>query len=360
MTTTTTAPDKTPAPRVVARRPQRLTRGPAVWVAASAALILAATVALGAGDYGLSPGRILATLTGHGEPLEELVVYQLRLPRLVLGLAVGAMLGISGAITQTTARNGLASPDLLGVTNGASAGAVAVIVLGGGTGGGLTSVLGGLGVTAAALIGGLASAALVGVLLYLTSGGALQVVLVGVGVSAFFSGLTSWLLVEASIDDAERASAWLMGSLGGGRSMTEATLALGALAVAVAILVPTARSLGALQLGRDQATALGYDVAKSSAAVLLAAVILASVAATVAGPIGFIALVAPHVSRLASGAPRAPLPLVAIVGAALVVGSDVVARLVIAPLTLPTGSVTALVGAPFLVWLLVRDRKAGS
>ncbi|MGO2658675.1 FecCD family ABC transporter permease [Mycetocola reblochoni] len=333
----------------------RLARRPLAVGAVAAAITAAlAVVSLGSGEYPIAPDRILATLAGSGEATETLVVTELRLPRLLLGLVVGAMLGLSGALVQTTARNALASPELLGVTGGASVGAVAVIVLGGT--GGFASALDGVGTTAAALVGGLLSAAVVAAVLRATSGGALQLVLVGVGVSATVGGLTSWLIVEASIDDAERASAWLMGSLGG-RGAEELHLAAITLALVVVALLPLAPALPSLHLGGDTARTLGHRVGPATTGLLLLAVALASVAAATAGPIGFVALVAPHLARLAGAAPRAPLLLSAIVGAALVTASDLVARAAFAPLTLPTGAVTAIVGAPFLVWLLLRQRK---
>lgn len=328
-----------------------------IWVGllATSVVVVLAVASLSSGELALSPSRTVAALLGFGDAQSTLVVRRLRLPRLLLGLLVGAMLGISGALVQTTARNALASPDLLGVTGGASTAAVAVIVLGGSTG--FATVLQGLGTTAAALVGGLLAAGVVGAVLRFTRGGPLQLILVGIGVSALFSGLTSWLVVEASIDDAERASAWLMGSLGG-RGMDEVALATIALAAVGIVLVPLAPRLSAMQLGSDAARALGHDVTRVGAVLLLCSVVLASVAAAVAGPIGFVALVAPHLARLASAAPRAPLGLSALLGAALVLGSDLLARAAFAPLTLPTGAVTAIVGAPFLVWLLVRQRRS--
>lgn len=339
------------AGRISARISSRTLLCTAVVLTAAIAIVV---VSLGAGDFPIPPDRIIAALAGGGSAQESLIVLQLRLPRVLLALLVGALLALSGAIVQTTARNALASPDLLGVTGGASAAAVAVIVLGGSTG--FSSVLQAVGTTTAALVGGLAAAAIVAAVLRGTRGGALQIILVGVGVSALFSGLTSWLVVEASIDDAERASAWLMGSVGG-RGVEEVWLAAGALAAVLVLLIPLSSRLGALQLGADAASSLGHDVRRVSTALLLASVVLASIAAAVAGPIGFIALVAPHIARFGSGASRPPLGLSAAVGGTLVVGSDLIARTLFAPLVLPTGAVTAIVGAPFLLWLLIRERK---
>ena len=331
-------------------------RGRIVLVSVIAAVlaIALAVIALGIGDFRATPARVIEVLLGGGERAERLVILNIRLPRIVIAIFVGACLAISGAIIQTTARNSLASPDLLGVTTGAGAGAVAVIVLGGG--GEAVGILRTLGVPAAALIGGFAAAALVAILLRISGASGLRPILVGIGVSAFFGGLTSWMLIAASIDDAERATAWLTGSLGG-RSWPEVTTVGIALALSVIVLVPLAARLPTLELGSDVAGSLGVRVPATTIALLAAAVVLAAVPASAVGPIGFVALVAPHLARLACATPRPPLVASALIGALLLLASDLVARVAFAPILLPTGAVTALVGAPFLVWLLVRSRK---
>jgi iron complex transport system permease protein len=332
----------------------------------SAAAVIAITVvSLGVGDFRVSPARVVEILLGGGDRRDQLVIWQIRLPRTLLAIVVGAALALSGAIVQTTARNGLASPDLLGVTAGASAGAVAVIVLGGtaavsgGTGSAastLAGILGFVGVPLAALIGGFAAAAIVALILRITGATGLRPLLVGVGISAFFGGLTSWMLIIASIDTAARANVWLTGTLTGRSWFEVATVAAPVVLVAL-VLVPLATRLPTIELGSDMASSLGVRVTRSTAGLLSLAVVLAAVCASAAGPIGFIALVAPHLARLACNAPRPPLGATALIGAALLLASDLVARTVVAPILLPTGAVTALVGAPFLVWLLVRSRK---
>jgi len=320
-----------------------------------------AVVSLGIGDFSVSPARVVEILAGQGDRRESLVILGIRLPRILLAIVVGMALALSGAIVQTIARNGLASPDLLGVTSGAGAGAVAVIVIGSVSsenvaGGEAIGILRTLGVPMAALIGGFAAAALVAVVLRLTGAAGLRPILVGVGVSAFFGGLTSWMLVIANIDDAAQANAWLTGSLGG-RSWPEVATVGFVTLVVVIVLVPLATSLPSLELGMDVARSLGVRVQLSTTLLLAAAVVLAAITSSAVGPIGFVALVAPHLARLATGAPRAPLAVSAVVGAFVVLASDLVARTVAAPILLPTGAVTAVVGAPFLVWLLVRSRK---
>ena len=325
-----------------------------------AAIIAAALciVSLGIGDLALPPGRVLEVLSGGGTRQEQLVVITLRLTRAMLGLLVGAMLAVSGAIVQTTTRNGLASPDLLGITSGAGAAAVAVIILGGSSTSatGATSLLHALNTSGAALVGGLTAAITVAAILRMTSGGRLQMLLVGVGTSALFSGLTSWMLIAASIEDAEKANAWLAGSLNG-RGTEEVVMAALTLSIIAIVLVPLSTRIPALNLGTDMAIALGQNAQRSRGALLLCAIMLASISSAVAGPIGFVALVAPHIAQRAAGSPRPPLLASAMIGSAIVTASDLLARTLAAPILLPTGAVTAIIGAPFLIWLLVRQGK---
>ncbi|MWV51148.1 iron chelate uptake ABC transporter family permease subunit [Rathayibacter sp. VKM Ac-2803] len=327
-------------------------------VAATASILAVgiAVLSLGVGDVPLPADRVLEILLGGGSAQEELIVLQLRLPRAVLALLIGLALGVSGAIVQTTARNALASPDLLGVTAGASAGAVAVIVLGG-SGGRVAGVLRSAGIPVAAVVGGLLAAALVAAVLRIVHSGGVQPLLVGVGVSAFFGGLVSWMLIAADIDDAARANVWLTGSLNN-RGWPE-SLAVAVVVVLVMLaLAPLAARIPALTLGLEVARTLGVRTTSTVVALLVLSVLLVSAATAAAGPIAFVALVAPHLSRMLARASRAPLPAAGAIGAVLVVASDLLARIALAPLILPVGAVTAAIGAPFLLWLLVRRRTA--
>lgn len=355
------APPRLTAPQTLRAGPVSLRWSPrtaVVTLIAGLAALGAAILSLGIGEITVGPCRVLATLLGNGTAEEDLVVLTLRLNRTLLGLLVGAMLALSGAIVQTTTRNGLASPDLLGVTAGAGTGAVAVIVLGGtgATASAMPTLLTGLGTSVAAVAGGLLAALTVTAILRIASGGGLQMLLIGVGTSALFSGLTSWMLITASIDEAARANMWLAGSLNG-RGPVEVVLAALTLLTVAAVLVPLSTRIPGLHLGADLASALGQDVRRSRGGLLLISVVLASVASAVAGPIGFVALVAPHIAHRAARAPRPPLAASALIGAAIVVGSDLLARTLAAPILLPTGAITAVVGAPFLIWLLVRQGK---
>jgi len=319
-----------------------------------ALVVLMAAVNIGRGDFPISLGDVLAALVGGGDRAQRFIVLQLRLPRTLTGVLVGAALGLAGALTQSVTRNPLASPDLLGVTSGASATAVAVIALGGGSGAAV-GVLAAFGVPLAALLGGLLAAAVVYGLAYRRGVVSDRLVLVGVGVNAVAIAITSWLLVVANINQAAQATVWLTGSLNA--SGWAQVVPVG---VAFAVLVPTALvlafGLGALQLGDDTASSLGLPVNRSRIALGLVGMTLAAVAAAGAGPIGFVALVVPQVCLRMVGAARPPLLTSAVYGALLTVTADLIARTVL-PRELPVGIITAVLGTPYLLYLLSRRNR---
>ncbi|GAB2690713.1 FecCD family ABC transporter permease [Thalassiella azotivora] len=330
----------------------------AVVVAALAAVAVLASLSMAVGDYPITPWRVLQVLLGGGEPFEQVVVTGLRAPRTVTGLVVGAALAVAGALMQAVVRNPLASPDLLGVTAGAGAGAVAVIVLAGS--GGLAGGLAGqVGVPAAALAGGTVAAALVYGLAWRQGVDGYRFVLVGVALASALFAVVSWLLVLADIKDATRATVWLTGSLNA-RGWPEALPVVVGLVVLLPLAVVLGARLGVLQLGDDVARSLGLGVERVRFTLLAVSVLLASLATAAAGPVAFVALVSPQVARLLARTPRPPLVASALVGAALVTASDLVARELL-PVQLPVGIVTAVVGAPYLLWLLARaSRKASA
>ena len=315
-------------------------------------VVLVAAVNLGRGDFPIPVVDVLRTLAGAGTPAQEFIVLELRLPRILTGLLVGAALALSGAITQAVARNPLASPDILGVTAGASTVAVAVIVLGGV---GTSTVGAYVGLPVAALIGGLGTAALVYALAHRNGIEGYRLVLVGVGVGAVASALTSWLLIRAEIWEAARATVWLTGSLNG--RGWEHVLPVG---LALFVLVPVALVLGSglnlLQLGDEVARGLGQRVDLARGALIIVAVVLAAVATASAGPIFFVALVVPQVAARLVGAARPPLVASAVLGALLTSLSDLIARTALG-VELPVGVVTAVLGAPYLLYLLSRRNR---
>jgi len=316
--------------------------------------VLMAAVNIGRGDFPISVLEVLAVLVGGGDSAQQFIVLELRLPRSLTAVLVGSALGLSGAITQAVARNPLASPDILGVTAGASAAAVVLIVLGGSSAA-VASVGSLVGLPIAALVGGLVTAALVYGLAWRNGIEGYRLVLVGVGIGAVAAAITSWMLVYAEINDAARATVWLTGSLNarGWEHVVPVGIAL-ALLVPIGLLLTFA--LGALQMGDDTARGLGVHVDRARSALLLTAVGLAAVATASAGPIGFVALVVPQICLRMIGAARPPLLASAVYGALLILGSDLVARTML-PVELPVGIITAIIGAPYLIWMLARGRR---
>jgi iron complex transport system permease protein len=305
---------------------------------------------LAVGDFPVPVRDVIATLAGGGDGGSTFIVRTLRLPRGLAALAVGAAFGISGAIFQRLARNPLASPDVIGVNAGAALAAVFAIVVAGRSG---------LDITVAALAGGAVAAAAVYGLAWRGGVTGYRLVLVGIGVTAVLSAGTGYLLTQARIYEAREAMVWLTGSLNG-RGWDHVR----PLAVALAVLVPLALALGRhlrmLELGDDSARGLGLAVERSRAALLVVAVALAAIATAAAGPIGFVALVAPQIARRLVHARTVALLPSAAVGALLMTAADLVGRRIFAPSELPVGIVTALLGAPYLLILLARAHRIGA
>lgn len=333
------------------RRPARVL----VAVVLAVALFLLFCLDVGRGDYPLSIPDVVNVLLGGGSRIERFVVTDLRLPRALTGILVGAALAVSGALMQSVTRNALASPDILGITSGASVAAVSLIVLGGS--GAAVGVLATLGVTVAALVGGLLTAALVYLLSWRSGVQGMRLVLVGIAINAMMVALIGWMLVNADINDVSRAQLWLTGTLSGATWTQVWPVTVTVAVLGLAALVMSLR-LSAMRLGADMARSLGVDVQRSQALLLILSVAMAAVATSVAGPIGFIALAAPQIAVRLTRSAEPPLVASALVGAVVVVGSDLIARTVL-PVELPVGIVTSVLGGPFLLYLLVRvNRKA--
>ncbi|QFG23273.1 iron chelate uptake ABC transporter family permease subunit [Actinomadura sp. WMMB 499] len=321
----------------------------------AAAAFLVFCLSISFGDFSLGLPRVVATIFGRGERVDRFVIMDLRMPRALAGLIVGIALGVSGAITQSVARNPLASPDVLGITGGAGAVAVFLVTVSGGTS---AAILNTVGLSAAALAGGLGTGLLVYFLAWRRGIDGFRLVLIGISVSAVMQAITNWLLVTADIRDVARAQAWLVGSLDG-RSWNEVWTALCCTLVLLVIVAGAAFQFRPLQFGDEVAAGLGVRYSRVRAVMLLCAVLLAGTAVSAAGPVPFVALVAPQVAMRLARRPTPPLVVSGLVGAVLLIGADVVARTAL-PVTLPVGVVTAAIGGPFLVYLLVRAnlRKA--
>ncbi|ACZ83866.1 FecCD family ABC transporter permease [Streptosporangium roseum] len=320
----------------------------------AAATFLAFCLSIGLGDFPIGLPQVVATLLGQGERVDEFVIMDLRMPRALAGLVVGIALGVSGAITQSIARNPLASPDILGITGGASAVAVFLVTVSGGAAAAITNSV---GLSAAALAGGLGTGLLVYFLAWRRGIDGLRLILIGISVSAVMEAITAWLLVTADIKDVARAQAWLVGSLDS-RSWGEVEVALWCTLALMAVVSCVAFHLRPLHFGDEVAAGLGVRYSTVRAVLLLCAVLLAGTAVSAAGPVPFVALVAPQVAMRLSRYPTPPLVASGLMGALLLVGADLVARTAL-PITLPVGVVTAAIGGPFLVYLLVRANLKG-
>lgn len=315
---------------------------PLVLVAAIIGLVYAS---LAVGAFGAAPANVLSALAGGDD---RFTVLRLRLPRVVLAILVGACLGVAGTIFQTLLSNPLASPDLIGVSQGASAAAVAAILLGG---------LSGAAVSLFAFAGAVAVAALITLLSWRHGISSYRFVLIGIGVAFVVQAFLGYLLTRAEVRDAQSALVWLVGSIGTPGWDEIAITALGALVLAVALL-PLAPQLRMLQLGDDTATGLGVAVTRSRILLTLVAVGFSAVAVAVAGPVLFVAFVAGPIAKRLTRSSGAALVASALVGAFVVIAADFVGQRAIADVRVPVGVVTSLIGAPYLLWLLARDNRS--
>jgi iron complex transport system permease protein len=306
-------------------------------------------VLIGTGDYRIAPLDVLRSLTGHGNPGQDFVVRQLRLPRVVVALLVGASLGMAGAAFQTVSRNPLGSPDVIGFGQGSAAGALIVIVLLKGPA---------YQVAIGAVAGGLITGLAVYLLAWKRGVHGYRLVLVGIGASAVLAAVNSYLLVKADFVDAARAVVWITGSLDG-RDWDQVWPLLGACVVLMPILLGQSRALRITEMGDDAAYALGVRVERTRMVAVLAAVLLTASATAAAGPVAFIALTAPQLARRLTRAPGVALLPSALMGAALLVAADWAAQRAFGSGQLPVGAATGVLGGGYLLWLLVTERKAG-
>ena len=312
-------------------------------------LVLAAVLAFAAsitiGDHPITLEKVFEVFMGGGTRLQRTVVLKWRLHRAVAAVAVGLALGLAGALTQSVTRNPLASPDVLGISQGASACAVTIIVLGSGT-------MGLVSLPVAALIGSTLAAVVIWLLGSRRGMDTFRLVLSGIMITALLQSYITWLLLRADISDAAIAKTWLTGSL----VASSANRNLPVLLV-LALIVPTigymAFQLRAMTLGDDMAVGLGVSIDKHKALFLLVSVVLTAVAVSAAGPIGF---VAPQLAMRLTGTPTPPLVGSALCGAALLAVADLVARAGL-PVELPVGLVTSAIGGAFLVYLLIQTNR---
>jgi len=309
-----------------------------------AAILTLAVLSLGWGTYPVAPDAVIRALLGSGTALDTTVVVGWRLPRVLAAVTLGALLAIAGALFQTVTRNPLASPDILGLSNGAFTGMLVTLVL-------VSSSWPAR--AAGALVGCLAASLLIWLLAYRGGIQGFRLIVVGIGVSAMLASLNTWMLLQVELETAMFASAWGQGSLNGVTGDALGGVLLCALPVALAAfaLVPSLRQL---ELGDDLATATGVRPHLVRSLALLIGVVLVAAATAIAGPIAFVALAAPQIARRLARSPSLSLALSGLVGALLLLASDAVAQHVL-PVALPVGVVTVSVGGAYLIVMIVSE-----
>jgi iron complex transport system permease protein len=351
------APSATGAKRASTRPARRRDRLPLPLVLVGCALLLVVTMTLGVaiGSVGLRPGTVWQVVADHigGHPrtatVANEIVWQIRLPRVLLAAVVGAALTTAGTVVQALVRNALADPYLLGVSSGASVGATAVLLFGAFASLGVWalsfgSVLGALGAMATVFAVSRTSRQLAPT----------QLILCGVVLSALFESLTSFLIFRGNPQATQSILFWLLGSFGNA-NWTQLPIPAVALVLAMIYLLAQGRSLNALAMGAEPAASLGIDVSRLRRNLFIVTSLMVGVTVAVSGVIGFVGLVVPHIVRLMVGSEhRRVLPVGVLFGASFMVVGDLLARTIVTPQEMPIGVITAFIGAPTLIVLIRR------
>lgn len=325
----------------------------AVLLIGTALLLVVAVLAIGLGSVSIPAGDVVAVLAGGGEPAQQFIVEQIRLPRVAVGALAGFCFGVSGAIFQNLGRNPLASPDILGIVAGASVGAMVVI-----TQRWPIELL-----PVAALVGGVVAAILIYAISYRHGVAGYRLVLVGIGIGAIGTGLTTYLFTvipgAGNADLLQRANRFIAGSLEQ-LNRTDMWIMVAVAAVLLPLTLIAMRQYEALQLDDDLARGLGVRVEPARAWLLAIAVALSAIPVAICGPITFLALIAPHIAAtLVRSRSGALLLLSGLVGATLLVGCDLLSRWAMGERALPAGLLTAAIGAPYFLYLLYRANRVG-
>ncbi len=303
----------------------------------------------GMGELTIHPVDVVKAMVGIGEAGDILIVQTFRLPRVLVGLLVGASLAVSGALLQGIIRNPLASPDIIGITGGASVAAVAFITF--------MSTVSVKWLPLAAIVGAFIVAITVYLLAWKKGVTPLRLVLIGVGIGAAMSALTTLMIVVSPIYLTSKAIIWMTGSIYG-TTWSDVLLLLPWTLILIPSSIIFARSLNIQQLGEDVATSVGNAVERHRLLLLFLSVALAGSAVSVGGAIGFVGLLAPHIARkLVGSVYGALIPVSAFIGALIVLIADLIGRLVFSPLDLPVGIFTSAIGAPFFIYMLYRSRN---
>lgn len=325
-------------------------RVPSVLLILAIVTLVAMIVSVSYGEYYVPPLATIQTILGldSGNSDYGFIIRTLRLPRTLVAFCVGIGLAIAGTITQGITRNALASPGIIGVNSGASLAAVTLLIV-------FPSVSSAW-LPVVAFMGGLTVAILIYLFAWRGGSSPIRLILVGIGLNLIAGALTNLMITFGNINNVSQALVWLTGSVYG-RSWEQLLILLPWLVIFGLLALVMARELNALSLGDEVARGLGNRIEWQRGALLLTSVALASASVATAGSIGFVGLMSPHISRqLVGGTHEGQLPTAAMIGGMLVVLADLAGRMLFAPTELPCGLITAAIGAPFFIYLLIRKR----
>jgi iron complex transport system permease protein len=293
--------------------------------------------------------ELVQTVLGNGSNQYDFIILSLRLPRVLVAILIGAALGVSGAILQGVIRNPLASPDIIGITNGAAFFATAFIVYLGGS----VSIK---FLPLAAITGAVAVSLLIYILAWKKGVSPFRLVLIGIGMATAMGSLTTFMIVVTNAYTAAEAYVWLTGSIYAA-SMEKFLLLLPVVIILIFAAMAFSRTVNVQELGDEIATSLGSQVQRQRFTLLFISVVLAGAAVSIGGAIGFVGLIAPHIARkLVGGSFSSLIPTAALVGALLVSIADFIGRVAFQPYDVPAGIFTAAIGAPFFIYLIYRNR----
>ncbi|WP_342514760.1 iron ABC transporter permease [Sporosarcina sp. FSL K6-1522] len=322
---------------------------------ASLVLLVLAILSMGSGEFSISPLHVLKVILGIGEPFDETIIFEFRLPRIVMSILVGIGLATAGAILQSISRNPLGSPDIIGITAGASFAVVLFLALFSDESNALTVSQDWMPLFAFG--GALITAAIVFTLSWKNGIAPFRMLLIGIGISAFMHAGTTIMMLLGPIYQASQANIWMTGSIYGSNWTEVRMIAIWITILFIFTLVMT-REMNILEVGDDSAKSAGASVQWSRIIALLLCTGLTGAAVSFAGGIGFVGLIAPHIAkRIVGPVFGSMVVLSAIIGAILVVVADWIARVAFAPIEVPAGVWTAVIGAPYFIYLLIKQRS---
>ncbi len=312
-------------------------------------------ISLNTGSLSISPSDVIKTLIGQGSKAHEIAIFKLRLPRIVIGILVGTALAISGTILQGVTKNDLADAGILGINSGAALFVVVYIYLMNGNVYDGVSNLTIFTMPIVALSGAIFGAFLIYALAWRNGINSSRLLLVGIGINIAFTSILTIFQLRFTTQEFNRVMAWTNGSIWGA-SWKYVIAVLPFILVFTLLTLYKSRYLDALNLGDEVATGLGVEVEKERRKLIVFSVVLAGVATSVAGSIGFLGLVAPHIARKLVGPKHIKLiPTSALVGSVILLVADTIARNIIAPMELPVGIVVAVIGVPYFIYLMLAD-----